>query len=534
MVAVAQRLALLIVDQAVVGSNPISHPIQKSLSREGVFCVICWGTTQVVQTYPTCVGGINLIKSLQLLMPTAMNPYLITSQDMPSIELVQMFASSSILFESGLGEVEATFDLTIREMPGERNFLLASGIDEIVTFLKDWKYDNTYTEWLLSNGVITQGFAEYLQNYTFTGDVWAIPEGTPFFPGEPVVRISAPLIDANTLSTFITNAVCFPVLYFSKAARVRLAARGKSIAIAGGMRANGFENLLKLHRLAYILGSRVTMPTLLQKFGIEEEMNLVLTINHALIKAFPSETEAYEAILNHTNAQAGLLTMIDTYNLEKGIEYFIQAEKEAEQNGRKIPFIFLDSGDLLEQSRWARQKLDEAGLPHIKLLAASNLNEYSITTLEEANAPIDAYAAATEIMTSSDGARLEGVYKLAEMIYPDGSIRHMAKLTPGKESLPGRKQIFRKYDSAGVMIEDIIGLETENIPDATPILRQYMAKGAVLEGALPELPAIREYTQQQLGSLPAQAQSVKEHYNHSIQYSPELTTLIQEVREAHS
>jgi len=452
-------------------------------------------------------------------------------EEYPFFEYAQVFTASSIWYKSGIGKQTATFDLTIREMPGERNFMILGGVEEIVSNILNWKYEPKAVDFLVSKNIISEEFGQYLKNFKFSGDVWAMPEGTVFFPGEPIVRITAQLQDANLLTTFLANCVCYPTLFFSKLARVKLAAGNKSIVSAGATRANAFENMAKAHRIAYILETGLSVPWAIGRLDANPSFGSEVTLYHALIKSFPSEKEAFRAILqSKDNEKNDYSTMIDTYDIKQGLNNFIEVEKEAQQEGKSLCRAVIDSGDILELSKWVRAELNKNGLEYIKVVAASNLDEYKIDYLEKNKAPIDMYGAVTEVMNVSDRPVLEAVYKLAQTVDGNGNIKYAAKLTPGKESLPGAKQVFRNYDKDGKIAYDKIGMEEENL--GKRLLVGYIKKGEI-KNDLPSLEEIRNYVKDQLDELPAEMKKLGKAKPYAVKVSEKLEEILEEVRAEH-
>lgn len=454
-----------------------------------------------------------------------------SASDLSHIEYAQVFTASSIWHEHGKGDEIATFDITIREMPGKRNFILIAGIEEIVTSILNWKYQPEYVDFLQRHKIINPSFADYLRNFSFRGDVWAVPEGTVVFPGEPVVRITAPLKDANLFTAFLTIALSYPTLFLTKAARVRLASGDKAFFVNGATRANSFENVYKATRLSYLIGSSLSMPYIGELFGVPKEgSHTELSLYHALIKSFPDEISAYRAILSHSDADASIYSMIDTYDTYKGLENFIQVSKEARAQGRNLGNIHLDSGDLLVMSQHIRKRLDEEGLNDVKICAESNLDEYKISKLVQGGAPIDLFGAVTEVLTVSDRPVLEVVYKLAEMVSSSGEKIYVAKLTPGKQSLPGKKQVFRTFDENGKIVKDIIGLDNESF--GQPLLVPYIVNGQA-NVELPDLGTIKNHINDQLNRLPGELKDLETLHSFEVALSQNIQDILENLRGIH-
>lgn len=452
-----------------------------------------------------------------------------TYKELPYLDYAQIFVASSILFDTGKGKETATFDITIREMPGNRNFLLLGGIEEMISSLLNWQYEKKFVDYLLFEKVISQKFSTYLKNFRFKGDAWAMPEGTVFFPGEPVIRITSSLSDANLLTAFLVDVISYPTLFLSKAVRVKLAVNGKPFFLAGAMRTFSFENIVKIQRLSYLLGSIIAMPYFGYKFGVGKRKPAI-GFYHALIKSFADEEGAYRHFLPHT-ANFGISTsMIDTYNYKTGIENWIRVEKDARKQGKTLGLVSIDSGDVLEISKFLRKKLDDERLKDVGITAYSNLDEFKIADLERNGAKINVYCPVTEIVTVSDRPVLEAVYKLAEIIDKNGKRTYVAKFSKGKTSLPGRKQVFRKKGGNGKILEDIIGLDNEKL--GTPLLIQYIKNGRLIK-KLPSLDQIKDYLDKQLLSLPNRLKDVEKQYAYPVSLSKTVCTILEDLIKKH-
>lgn len=452
-----------------------------------------------------------------------------TPNEIPYLDYAQIFVASSIMYGTGKGLETATFDVTVREMPGRRNFLLLGGIEEMITALLNWKYEKKFVDYLLAEKIIHPKFAQYLEKFKFTGDVYAMPEGTVFFPGEPVIRITTSLSDANLLTAFLVDVISYPTLFLSKAVRVKLAARGKPFFLAGAMRAFSFENIVKIQRFSYLVDSIIAMPYFGYRFGVGKRKPAI-GFYHALIKSFANEIEAYRHFLPHT-ADFGISTsMVDTYNYETGIANWIKVEKEARRQGKTLGLVSIDSGDVLKVSKFLRKKLDKAGLSEVKIVGYSNLDEFKIARLEKQGAKIDVYCPVTEIITISDRPVLEAVYKLTEVVDRDGHRRYTAKFSPGKMSLPGRKQVFRKYNKDGKMREDIIGLEDEKLEN--PLLTQYIKRGKLIKN-LPTLDQIKAYIEKQLTFLPENLKDIERTHPYPASITQKLSGILETLKKQH-
>ncbi len=451
------------------------------------------------------------------------------NSEIPSLEYAQIFTASSILFDTGKGQDIATFDVTIREMPGKKNFMLLGGIEELVQTILTWSYDKAFIDYLFEEKLISKTFAHYLKTIHFKGDVLAMPEGTVCFPGEPVIRITTSLCDANLLTAFLINVICYPTLFLSKAVRVRIASNGKPYFFAGAMRTFGFENVLKIQRYSYMLGSAINVPYASYLYGVGKRKPSI-GFYHALIKSFPTEQEAYEHFLPWTKGFGLTTSMVDTYDVKKGIQSWIKVEKAARLRGESLGGVSIDSGDVFALSKFLRQTLDGADLQDTPIVAYSNLDEFKIAELEKRGADINVYCAFTETTSVSDRPVLEAVYKLAVIQDSDGKTHYTAKLTPGKTSLPGMKQVFRINNPDGTFKEDVIGLETESL--SQPLLVAYIKNGKQVT-QLPTLDDIKTYIDTQLDGLSSQLKEITTVHQYPLKVSDTINNILDTLKKAH-
>lgn len=453
--------------------------------------------------------------------------HLFSEEDLHLYEIQNIFTACALWLEEGMEDQVATYDLVVRDMPPHRNFLLLGGIEEVVTGIRKWGYSKGEVSYLKKNKLATPKLVRYLRDFKFTGDVWAMPEGTVFFPGEPVVRITAPICEGNLLSNFLMTTVFGNTQYLSKMIRGKIAAGRKRFIAAGGMRISSFEAGMKASRAGYIAGSNGAFPAFYHKYGI---MPPPLSLNsyHAVIKSFSTELEAFRAanrlFPNRTRP------MVDTYDFEQGIQNIITIARELQEKGERIAAINIDSGDLRKRAVYARRMLDRAGFPDIQILLASNLDEYKIAAMERKKTPADVYLCATEVSTISDSPKIEIVYKMAEL-RNGRRVRPLAKLTPGKESYPGRKQVFRTFDTRGKMCGDTVGLERERL--GAPLLAPMIKKGKLMY-QLPSLDAIRNYTQEQVSRLPNRYFSIEKEYPYPVKVSKQVQGLFSQVKKEHT
>ncbi|PIR05894.1 nicotinate phosphoribosyltransferase [Candidatus Kuenenbacteria bacterium CG11_big_fil_rev_8_21_14_0_20_37_9] len=443
--------------------------------------------------------------------------------DLHLFDLKNIFTACSLWLENGMENYIVTYDLFVRDMPKHRNFLIFGGLEEIVMDLKNWKYSKGEIDFLKKSGLATPKLVNYLKKFKFKCDVRAMPEGTIFFQKEPVIRITGPICDGNLLTNFLCTAVFGNTAYMSKIIRSRIAVGNKKYITGSGMRINSFEAGMKVCRSAYAVAASSNYPAFCQKFKVSINPASI-NAYHAIIKSFPSEKEAFMAAarLFPNNARV----MVDTYDFKKGIKNVIAVSAELTKENNEIVEINIDSGDLYGRSVYARKQFDKHGLQHIKILAYSNLDEYKILALEKRKAPIDTYVTQTEVCTLADSPKIEVVYKLAEV--KNGSqIRPVAKLTKGKESYPGKKQVYRNFINHNFAY-DVLGLENEK--RGLPLLKKIFDHGKLVHN-LPNLFEISKYVDSQLAHLPKKYLAIDREYKYPVKISPKLEKLINKTKK---
>jgi nicotinate phosphoribosyltransferase len=382
----------------------------------------------------------------------------------------------------------AVFDLTVRNLPSRRNFLLACGIDAALEYLEALSFSPEAIAYLESLDRFSPAFLEALQSFRFTGDVDALPEGTVAFPNEPIVQVIAPLPEAQIAETLLLNQIHFSTLIASKGARLVQAAAGRPLIEFGSRRAHGIDAGLEAARALFLTGFEATSNLLAgQRFDIP----LAGTMAHSYIEAHANEAEAFR----HYVAQyPDTILLVDTYDTLEGVRTVIRLAAEM-RDAFRVRAIRLDSGDLASLAVDARKLLDSAGLTRVELVASGGLDEYSVAKLVASGAPIDSFAVGTHVVTSADAPWLDAVYKLSAYA---GSGR--LKLSTGKTTLPGRKQVYRRLQD-GLLVEDEIALHDETI-EGTPLLVPVMREGRRLAAARTTLAQTRERVGAALGQLP--------------------------------
>ncbi len=385
----------------------------------------------------------------------------------------------------------ATFDLFVRRLPRERQFLIAAGLADALDYLENVSFSDSDISFLRSLGMFDDSFLAYLTEFHFTGDVWAIPEGEVFFPGEPLLRVTAPLIEAQLVETVLLATIGHQSAIASKAARVSLASGERSFMDFAARRAHGADAALLGARAAYLAGAASTSNVLAGKLF---DIPLSGTMAHSYVMAFDDEREAFRQFARQFPRSAVLL--IDTYDTVEGARRVVEVAHELESEGVTIAGVRIDSGDLAQLSVRVRDILDEGNLAQVRINVSGDLDEHKIAALNADNAPIDSFGVGTQMGVSADAPALGAVYKLVEY-----NSRPVVKLSTDKATLPGRKQVWRTEEN-GILIGDTIGLDAEDEATGRPLLEQMMASGKRTAGENSLLDA-RARCARSLASLPA-------------------------------
>ena len=417
-------------------------------------------------------------------------------------------------------EGRATFELFVRHLPPKRNYLVAAGLEQAIEFLENVRFTPQEIEYLQQHKVfrhVRGEFFDYLAKFRFTGDVWAMPEGTLVFAGEPMLRVTAPIIEGQILETYLLSALGYQTMVASKAARIVTAAQGRSIVDFGARRAHGSQASLLASRAAAIGGCQGTSNVLAgQLFGIDTRG----TQAHSWIMAHEDEGEAFRSFLDAFPEDSVLL--LDTYDVRR-------ATKKIIAMGLKPAGVRLDSGDLAKDSRWVRRELDRAGWQDVKVFASGDLDEYRIAALLAKGAAIDAFGVGTAITTPGDAPHISMIYKLVE-VERGGEVRGAAKLTHAKATYPGRKQIFRHSTSSGKFAGDTIALENETDGSGEALLIEIMRGGRRLDAAEP-VSAHRDRCMANLTRLPERYRQIHRAAAYPVRYSKRLKASLEKVRE---
>lgn len=406
----------------------------------------------------------------------------------------------------------ATFELYVRGLPSTRSFLVAAGLDQALDYLERLRFtpaERAYLQQLPNlHGVSETFFDDYLSRFRFTGEVWAVPEGTPVFPPTPLLRVTAPLPEAQLVETALLAMVMFQTGVASKAARVVQAAAGRGVIEFGARRAHGVEAAALAARAAFIAGCEATSNTEAGfRFGIPQAG----TMAHSWVTGFPSEREAFERYAASFGARAVLL--LDTYDT-------LEAARVIVRSGLKPAAVRLDSGDLATLARGVREILDAGGLSMTKIFASGELDEWRVAELVGAGAPIEGFGVGAAISTGGDVPSLGGVYKLVE-IEREGVAIGVAKQSEGKQTWPGRKQVWRHVD-AGIALRDTIALADEPGPaGAIALLERVMADGRRLAPS-PALPTLHARCTALVAQLPSAVRALHGAAHYPISLSDAL------------
>ena len=414
----------------------------------------------------------------------------------------------------------ATFSLFTRTYPTNRAYFVSAGLEDVLDYLCNLNFSDRAIDYLKATGIFSDEFLQYLSGVRFTGSVRAIPEGRLYFTDEPVVEVTAPLIEAQLAETFIINQVNLQSMLATKAARCVWAAQGRGIADFASRRTQGTDAALKMARASYIAGFSSTSNVLAASlYG----MPPAGTMAHSFISSFPSELEAFRAYAESFPDRTILL--LDTYDTIAGTWNAVQVAKEMEANGKRLMAVRLDSGDFDELSRKVRKILDDSGLDQVKILASGGLDEYELEILVGNGAPIDLFGVGTKAGVSADAPWSDMAYKL--VCFDD---RPVMKLSPEKVSLPGAKQVFRTKDANGMFAKDIITLHDEDLPGGLPLLEEVIRDGK-RTGPPVTLDQIRSRFEEDFAALDGRFKVLKNPPRFPVTTSGKLEKLTSEVQE---
>jgi len=411
----------------------------------------------------------------------------------------------------------ATFEMFIRHLPENRGYLIFAGLEQALDYLENLKFLPEEIEYLKSLPVfkhIPKEFFDFLKEFRFKGEVWALEEGEVFFAEEPILQVRAPLIQAQLVETYLLSIINFQSLIATKASRVVDSARGRQVVDFGTRRAHGPEASVLAARACYIGGCVGTSNVYC---AYKLEIPPVGTMAHSYVMSFPTELEAFKKF--QASFPEHTILLIDTYDT-------IRSAHQVAKMKEKINGVRLDSGDLLQLSRAVRKILDQAGKKSVRILASGDLNEYLIDELVRKKAPIDSFGVGTEMVTSRDAPALGGIYKLVEIETPQGT-KYTLKLSSQKATYPARKQVFRFKDENGTYAYDLIAGAREKHP-AKPLLKKVMEKGKRLQPS-PPIDEIQKKVRRELEKFPPRIRRIFNPGKYPVKYSSELKKLRQKV-----
>ncbi len=418
----------------------------------------------------------------------------------------------------------ATFDLFFRVLPENRSYLITCGIERAINYILDLKFERHEIDYLRGLSIfnnISPIFFEFLSQLRFTGTVRAMPAGTFVFQNEPVLEVTAPIIEAQIIETALLSVINFETMVASKAARVVQAAEGRAVVEFGARRAHGPGAAVAGARAACIGGCVGTSNL---EAGRLYNLPVYGTIAHSYIMAHDDEFEAYDNFAK--TFPKDIVLLIDTYDT-------IEGAKLAVKIGKNVKAVRLDSGNMLELSREVRKILDDAGMTETKIMASSDLNETKLRNLMNENAPIDSFGIGSELITSKDAPSMPGVYKLVET-FEDGKTHYRIKLSKDKINLPGRKQVYRKRDVNGKFVKDIIAADGEfdNKANLSPLLRTYIHNGRSVED-LPSIDWIQNRVRRGMTEFSDELTDPLASATYPVELSPRMNEMIKIAKRDH-
>ena len=413
----------------------------------------------------------------------------------------------------------ASFELFVRSLPPQRSYLLAAGLEQALEYLEDFHFRDEEIDYLRRHPVfqhVSSDFFDHMRKLRFTGEVWAMPEGTLAFAEEPLLRVTAPIIEAQIVETFLLSTLTFQTMIASKAARVVEAAQGRPVVEFGSRRAHGAEAGVIAARAAFIGGCNGTSNV---EAGLRFGIPTFGTQAHSFVMAYRDEEHSFRDF-ERLFPEHGVL-LIDTYDTLAAADKIIRS-------GLRPGSVRLDSGDFVELSREVRKRFDEAGLTATKIFASGDLDEFVIADLLARGARIDAFGVGTALATSKDAPSLSGVYKLVDVDFGQGPAGR-AKLSNDKSTYPCRKQVFRTSAADGSYSGDVVAGESEHIDHTEALLACVMRGGKRLSGS-PKIQDIQQRAKGQLARLPRQSRTLQNAERYPVQFSRSLKKNLEEIR----
>jgi len=417
-------------------------------------------------------------------------------------------------FEHGIDEA-ATFSLFIRNYPPHRNYFVSAGLPDVLDYISTLQFTPDDLAYLESTKMFKPKFLSYLESLRFTGDVVAIPEGRLFFANEPILEVTAPMIEAQIIETFCINTINLQTLIATKASRCVQAAWPRDLVDFSFRRTQGIDAGMKVARASYIGGFIGTSNV---RAGNHYGLPIFGTMAHSFINSFDEEIAAFRAFVE--TAPENSILLVDTYDTISGARKAAEVGKEMAARGEELKGVRLDSGDMAQLSRAVRKILEEAGLHSTQIFASGGFDEYKIKKVLDDGADIDAFGVGTKMGVSADAAYLDIVYKLVQYAgHP------VLKLSSEKETLAFAKQVYRFQTGSGQMKKDVIGLRDDDLPESEPLLQKVMEKGKIIFSS-PALPQIQTTFLEEFSRLAASYKSIEggpKYYPVSL--SPKLNAL---------
>jgi nicotinate phosphoribosyltransferase len=437
----------------------------------------------------------------------------LTAPEAPTVltDLYQL-AMLKAYHDQGMNQT-AVFEFYIRNLPAPRNFLMAAGLEQVLEYLETLQFSQQERDWLKTSGRFPAEFVDALKDFRFTGDIDALPEGTVFFANEPLIRITAPLPQAQLAESRIINILQMQTLAASKAARMVLTAPGKTLLDFGLRRAHGAEAGLFVARASYLAGFNGSATVPAEPFyGVP----VFGTMAHSYIQAHHDEAAAFRDFAH--SWPDNTIFLLDTYDTAQAAHKVVALARDLKKEGISINGVRLDSGDLAQLAKQVRSILDDGGLKDTRIFASGNLDEYALEQLIAQQAPIDGFGIGTRLAVSEDAPTLECVYKMQEY---DGQPRR--KRSEDKATWPGKKQVFRTFDAQGKMQEDHLAMEDES-PPGEALLKPFMRQGKRLNPPVP-LEQLRTQATHQLDQLPKALRSLKPASAYPVHISQKIREL---------
>jgi nicotinate phosphoribosyltransferase len=427
-------------------------------------------------------------------------------------DLYQLAMAQSY-FRSGKFD-PATFSLFIRSYPPNRGYFVCAGLQDVLEYLSDFSFDSAAIDYLQSQELFTDDFLHFLRDLRFTGDLWAVPEGRVFFTDEPILEITAPVIQAQLGETFIINQVNLQSLMATKAARCVHAAGTGSVIDFSLRRTHGIDAGMKVARCSYLAGAAGTSNVLA---GLRYGIPVAGTMAHSFVTSFDREMDAFRSYVASFPEKSVLL--IDTYDTIAGARIAAQIGREMAAQGDRLLGVRIDSGDLAGLAVEVRAILDGAGLNDVKIIASGGLDEYDLAEFTMKKIPYDGYGVGTKMGTSSDAPWSDMAYKLVEY-----NNRPILKRSPGKATWPGKKQVFRQHDGGGRLDRDFIGLRGQTIAGAEPLLEKIIDGGKII-ATQKLLTESREVFRDEFGRLPESIKQIRDPAHYPVEFTLELRNL---------